>query len=104
MFLVFGCKLLFCTLFIVNKDQTFLPLIWPWPPHFLALFLLQPSRYSVYTLQHHGGVDPKDLCVAVACLCLMLDIAKVLAIVSCAQDRRFLALGPSTFLVRRILC
>jgi len=99
MFLVFGCKLLFCTLFIVNKDQTFLPLIWPWPPHFLALFLLQPSRYSVYTLQHHGGVDPKDLCVAVACLCLMLDIAKVLAIVSCAQDRRFLALGPSTLLV-----
>jgi len=66
-------------------------------------FLLQPSRYSVYTLQRHSGVDPKDLCVAVACLSLMLDIAKVLAIVFCAQDRRFLALGPSTFLVRRIL-
>ena len=50
----------------------------------LALFLLQPSRYNVYTLQRHGGVDPKDLCVAVACLCLMLDIAKVLVVVSCA--------------------
>jgi len=50
----------------------------------LALFLLQPSRYNVYILQRHGGVDPKDLCVAVACLCLMLDIAKVLVVVSCA--------------------
>ena len=103
MFIVFCCKILFYTLYIVNKDQTFLSLIWPWPPHFLALFLLQPSRYSVYTLQRHGGVDPKDLCVAVACLCLMLDVAKVLLIFSCAEDRRFLALEPSTFLARRIL-
>jgi hypothetical protein len=66
-------------------------------------FLLQPSRYSIYTLQRHGGVDPKDLCVAVACLCLMLDVAKVLLIFSCAEDRRFLALEPSTLLVRRSL-
>jgi len=66
-------------------------------------FLLQPSRYSIYILQRYGGVDPKDLCVAVDCLFLMLDVAKELLIFSCAEDRRFSALEPSTFLVRRIL-
>ena len=66
-------------------------------------FLLQPSRYSICILQRHGGVDPKDLCVAVACLFLMLDVAKELLIFSCAEDRCFLALEPSTFLARRIL-
>ena len=84
MFFVFGCKLLFCTLYIVNKDQTFLSLIWPWPSHFLALFLLQPSRYSVYTLQRHGGVDPKDLCLAAVRSYLMFLLAKALVVVYCA--------------------
>ena len=66
-------------------------------------FLLQPSRYSICILRCHGGVDPKDLCVAVACLLLMLDVAKELLIFSCAEDCRFFALEPSPFLARRIL-
>jgi hypothetical protein len=66
-------------------------------------FLLQPSRYSTYILQRYGGVDPKDLCVAVACLFLMPEVAKELLIFYFAEDRCFLALEPSTFLARRIL-
>ena len=66
-------------------------------------FLLQPSCYSIYISQRYGGVDPKDLCVAVACLFLMLVVAKEFLIFSCAEDRCFLALEPSTLLARRIL-
>jgi hypothetical protein len=55
------------------------------------------------TSQRHGGVDPKDLCVAVARSYLMFDVAKALVAVLCAQDCCSLILGPSLALVRRSL-
>lgn len=65
---------------------------------------LRDFVHSVYTLKRHGGVDPKDLCLVAVPSYLMFDVAKAMVVVSCAQDCRLLALEPSLFLVRRILC
>ena len=69
-------------LLIINKDKfsecfaaTFATLV---------LFLFQPSHCDYFCLlntsQHHSGVDPKDLCVAVAFACLVFDVAKALVV------------------------
>ena len=55
------------------------------------------------TSQRHGDVDPKDLCVAVACAYLMFDVAKALVAILRAQECCSLILGPPVASVRRSL-
>ena len=68
---------MFCNVFfIINKVLKFVKI-------FVTTFaLIFITTFVVFFDARHGGVDLEELCVAVACLCLMPDVAKALVAVS----------------------
>jgi hypothetical protein len=67
----------FCNVFfIINKV---LKLVKIFVTTFALIFI---TTFVVFFDARHGGVDLAKLCVAVACLFLMTDVAKALVVVS----------------------